>query len=152
MMHLIDINEENWMDIARLSVKEEQQKYLDRPIGIIARGYIYHNCNGRVFGIADDSQMVGVALVRDFTDEPFNYDLQQFMIDQRFQNKGYGTEALRLILDFLKQEGRYDNVEVCVDREDTQALHVYEKVGFVDSGYIDEDLPNCLNLIYHLKA
>ena len=94
--------------------------------------------------------MVGVALVRDFTEEPLNYELQQFMIDERFQNKGYGTEALRQILKFLKQEGRYDGVEVCVNREDTAAIHVYEKVRFVDSGYIDEDLPNCLNLIYHL--
>lgn len=78
-----------------------------------------------------------------------NYDLQQLMIDQRFQNKGYGTAALRLILDFLKREGRFHSVEVCVNRENAAALRVYEKVGFVDSGYIDNDLPNCLNLIYH---
>lgn len=150
MIHLVDVNEENWIDIVRLKVRDEQQKYLDHPVGIIARGYIYRNCNARVFGIADNSQMIGVALVRDFTEEPINYDLQQFMIDQRFQNKGYGTEALRLILSFLKQERRYHSVEVCVNREDVMALHVYEKVGFVDSGYIDDDLPNCLNLIYHL--
>ena len=151
MIHLIEVNEENWLDIARLSVSEEQQKYLDRPIGIIARGYVYRNCNGRVFGIADDTQIVGCALVRDFTDEPFNYDLQQFMIDKRFQNKGYGTAALQLILELLKKEGRFDGVEVCVNREDAAALRVYEKVGFVNSGYVDEDLPDCLNLIYHLK-
>lgn len=150
MVHLIDVNEENWIDIARLKVNEAQQKYLDRPIGIIARGYVYRNCNARVFGIADDSKIIGVALVRDFTEEPFNYDLQQFMIDQRFQNKGYGTEALRLILDFLKQEKKYAGVEVCVNREDAVALHVYEKAGFVESGYIDDDLPDCLNLIYQL--
>lgn len=151
MIHLVDVTEENWIDIVRLHVSEEQQKYLDRPIGIIARGYIYRNCNARVFGIAHDSQIIGVALVRDFTEEPVNYDLQQFMIDQRFQNKGYGTEALRLILRFLKEEGRYGSVEVCVNREDTAALHVYAKAGFVDSGYIDADLPNCLNLICHLE-
>jgi len=151
LIHLVDVNEENWIDIIHLRVDERQQKYLDCPLGIIARGYIYRNCNARVFGIADDSQMIGVALVRDFTEEPINYDLQQFMIDQRFQNKGYGTEALQQILQILKQEGRYNSVEVCVNREDIAAIHVYEKVGFVDSGYIDEDLPGCLNLIYHLK-
>ena len=151
MIHLVEVNDGNWLDVARLSVSEEQQKYLDRPIGIIARGYVYRDCNAKIFGIAEDNQIVGVALVRDFTDESLGYDLQQFMIDQRFQNKGYGTEALRLILDLLKQEGRYNSVEVCVNREDTMALHVYEKVGFVDSGYIDDDLPNCLNLIYHLR-
>ena len=150
MIHLTDVSEENWMDIIKLSVNEHQQKFLDRPTGIIARGYIYRNCNARVFGIVDDSQIIGVALVRDFTEEPLNYELQQFMIDERFQNKGYGTEALRQILKLLKQEGRYKGVEVCVNREDTVAIHVYEKVGFVDSGYIDEELPNCLNLIYLL--
>ena len=150
MIHLVDVNEENWLDIIHLKVDEEQQKYLDRPTGIIARGYIYRNCNARVFGIMDDMQMIGVALVRDFTDEPLNYDLQQFMIDRQFQNKGYGTEALRQILNFLKQEGRFNSVEVCVNCADLAAIHVYEKVGFIDSGYIDEDLPNCLNLIYHL--
>ena len=51
MIHLIDVNEENWFEIINLKVDEEQQKYLDRPIGIIARGYIYRNCNARVFGI-----------------------------------------------------------------------------------------------------
>ncbi len=150
-IHLVDVNEENWLDIIKLRVDEEQQKYLDRPIGIIARGYIYRNCNARVFGIMYDTQMIGVALVRDFTDEPLNYDLQQFMIDRQFQNSGYGTEALRQILNCLKQEGRFNGVEVCVNREDATAIHVYNKVGFTDSGYIDEDLPNCLNLIYHLR-
>ena len=61
MIHLVDVNEDNWIDIMKLSVEEKQQKYLDRPIGIIARGYIYRQCNARVFGIANDSQMVGVA-------------------------------------------------------------------------------------------
>lgn len=151
MIHLVDVNEENWLDIVKLKVDEEQQKYLDYPTGIIARGYIYRNCNARVFGIMDDTQMIGVALVRDFTDEPLNYDLQQFMIDRQFQNKGYGTEALQQILKFLKQEGRFNSVEVCVNREDIAAIHVYEKTGFIDSGYIDEELPNCLNLIYNLS-
>ncbi len=151
MIHLVDVTEENWLDIIKLQVDEKQQKYLDRPTGIIARGYIYRNCNARVFGIMDDTQMIGVALVRDFTDEPLNYDLQQFMIDRQFQNKGYGTEALRQILNLLKQEGRFDGVEVCVNHEDASAIHVYEKVGFIDSGYIDENLPNYLNLIYHLR-
>lgn len=148
MIHLVEVNEGNWLDIARLSVKEEQMGYLDRPIGIIARGYVYRDCNAKVFGIVEDKQIVGVALVRDFNDEPLGYDLQQFMIDQRFQNKGYGTQALYLILEYLKKDGRFNCVEVCVNKADAAALRVYEKVGFVDSGYVDEELPDCLNLIY----
>jgi RimJ/RimL family protein N-acetyltransferase len=66
-----------------------------------------------VFAIANDSVMVGVALVRDLDEEPACYDLQQFLIDRRFQNKGFGTEALRLIIAALRDERKYDCVEVC---------------------------------------
>lgn len=148
MIHLVEVTEENWLQIARLSVAEEQKTFLAPAIGILARGYVYRNCNARVFGIANEEQVVGVALVRDFLDEPVGYDLQQFMIDKRFQGKGYGTKALQLILEVLKEDGRYGTVEVCVKKAAVAALRVYEKVGFVDSGYVDADLPDCLNLVY----
>lgn len=151
MIKLMDVTEENWLDIARLSVSEEQQAFLDKPLGIIARGYVYRNCNARVIGIADDSQVIGVAFVRDLDDEPACYDLQQFMIDKRFQNKGYGTEALKQIIELLEKERKYNCVEVCVNKADTPALRVYEKAGFVDTGYIDDDVPDCLNLMYYFK-
>lgn len=151
MIHLIEVTEDNWLEIANLKVSEEQKKFLAPSIGILARGYVYRDCNSHVFGIADDKQIVGVALVRDFLDEPIGYDLQQFMIDARFQNRGYGTEALKKILQYLREEARYDHVEVCVNNEDYQAIRVYEKIGFIDSGYIDEDLPNYINMIFHFK-
>lgn len=147
MIRLVEVNETNWIDIIRLSVTDEQQKYLDRPTGIIARGYIYRGANARVFGIVSDEQMVGVALVKDMYEEPACYDLQQFMIDKRFQNQGFGTEALKQIIAMLKEEAKYKCVEVCVNKQDASALRVYEKVGFVDTGYIDEDVPDCLNLM-----
>ena len=151
MVQLIEVTEGNWTDIARLSVSEEQQVFLDRPIGIIARGYVYRHCGARVIGITNDRQIIGVALVRNLDEEPACYDLQQFMIDSRFQNKGYGTEALKLILESLKAEGKYNCVEVCVNQADIPALKVYEKVGFADTGYIDDDVPDCLNLMYYFK-
>lgn len=81
-------------------------------------------------------------------EEPACYDLQQFMIDQRFQNRGYGTEALHLIFSLLSKEGKYGQVEVCVDKNDAAALHMYKKTGFKDTGYIDKSVPDCRNLMY----
>ena len=90
--------------------------------------------------------------MRDQNEEPVCYDLQQFMIDERFQNRGFGTAALRKILSVCEAERRFYCVEVCVNKQDLPALHVYEKAGFVDTGYIDDDLPDCLNLMYYFKA
>jgi len=149
-MRLISITEDNWMEVASLSVKEEQKKYVAPAIGILARGYVYRDCNAKIYAFENDGVIVGTALVREFTDEPLGYDLQQFMIDEQYQRKGYGSRALHLILDELRKEGHYDHVELCVKKADTEAIRLYEKHGFADSGYVDEDLPDSLNMICYL--
>ena len=150
MVRLTEVTEENWMEAASLSVADSQKGYVAPAVGILARGYVYRDCSARIFVIENDGVIVGIALVREFTDEPLGYDLQQFMIDQRYQGRGYGSAALGLILEELRKEGRYDHAEVCVKKEDTGAIRLYMKHGFVDSGYIDEDVPDCLNLICRL--
>ena len=130
MIKLNEVTEENWFEVANLSVKDNQKNYVAPVIGILARGYVYRDCNVRIYVIQNDETVIGVSLVREFTDEPLGYDLQQFMIDQRYQGKGYGTEALRLILDELRQEGHYDHVEVCVKKVDIAAIHLYKKKWF----------------------
>ena len=151
-MRLISVTEDNWMDVASLSVKEEQKKYVAPAIGILARGYVYRDCNAKIYAFENDGVIVGTALVREFTDEPLGYDLQQFMIDEKYQGKGYGSRALELILDELRKEGRYDHVELCVKKADTEAIRLYGKHGFADSGYVDEDLPDSLNMICYLSG
>ena len=151
MIRLADITEDNWMDVASLSVKDGQKGYVAPAVGILARGYVYRGCNGRVYAIENDGVIVGIALVREFTDEPLGYDLQEFMIDGRFQGRGYGSSALVLILEELRREGHYDHVEVCVKKTDAEAIRLYEKHGFIDSGYIDEDVPDALNMICYLS-
>lgn len=150
MVRLIEITENNWFDVADLSVREDQRGYVAPAIGILARGYVYRNCNARIYAIDNNGTIIGAALVREFDDEPLGYDLQQFMIDQRYQGRGYGSDALAQILDNLREEGHYDHVEVCVKKDDAGAIHLYEKHGFVDSGYVDEDAPDSLNMICYL--
>ena len=152
MLKLTEVTEENWLDVRKLSVSDTQKGFLDSPVGILARGYVYRRDRARVIVITEDTDVIGVALVKDLDEEPACYDLQQFMIDARCQGKGRGTAALRLILSELEAERKYDCAEVCVKKTDAAALRVYEKVGFVDTGYIDEDAPDCLNLIYRFPG
>lgn len=152
MLKLTGVTEENWAEIASLSVKEHQKGFVAPAIGILARGYVYRDCNAAVYAFEDDGTIVGAALVREFTDEPLGYDLQQFMIDGRYQNRGYGSQALQLILNELREENHYDHVELCVKKADLEAIRLYEKYGFADSGYIDEDVPDSLNMICYLSG
>lgn len=148
MVKLVPITAENFLEAERLRVAEAQQGFLDRAVGILARGYAYRACNAKVFGVAVEERLVGLAMVRDLDEEPVCYELQQFMVDERYQCQGYGSAALGLLLAKLAQEGKYKNVEVCVNKNAVAALRVYEKLGFHDTGYIDPDVPNSLNLRY----
>ena len=150
MICLADVNENNFEALRRLDVAPEQRRFLDSPLGILARGYVYRSSRARVIGIAEGETVIGVALVKDLDEEPACYDLQQFMIDRRFQGRGYGAAALGLLLDRLRQEKKYADVEVCVHRENDAALALFEGAGFVDTGYVDPDVSDCLNLMYRL--
>lgn len=147
MIRLTDITEDNWMEVALLSVKDSQKDFLAPAVGILARGYVYRNCNGKVYAFDNNGVIVGMALVREFTEEPLGYDLQQLMIDQRYQGMGYGSQAIKLILDELRREGHYDHVEVCVKRNDEAAVKLYKKHGFTDSGYTDPNAPDSICMI-----
>ena len=152
MICLIEINQYNWPEALKLKVTQEQLHYVADPAGILARGYAYRGCHAQVWGIQQDGALVGLAMVREFDEEPLGYELQQFLVDRCHQCQGVGTAALKLVLDRLRAEGRWPTVEVCVKKADTPALRVYEKAGFVDSGYVDPEVPDAVNLICRLNG
>ena len=151
MIRLAPVTEENWMEVASLSVRDDQKGFLAPALGIIARGYVYRDCNAKVYAVMDNDTVVGAALVRDFTDEPLGYDLQQFMIDQRYQRRGFGSAALALILETLRAEGRFGRVEVCVSKDDQAAIRLYRRHGFTDSGYSDAAVPDSVCMVCDLR-
>lgn len=150
MIHLAQIDETNFFAARALSLGEDQRRFLDSPLGILARGYVYRKERARVLAIADEGTVVGLLLVKDMDQAPACYDLQQFMIDEQFQGRGYGKGALALLLDKLRAEGKYADVEVCVHRDNEAALALFTAAGFLDTGYVDPDLPECLNLMLRL--
>ena len=150
MIRLADVDESNFDAVRRLDVGPDQRRFLDSTLGILARGYVYRAQRARVLAAEADGTVAGLLLVKDMDEEPACYDLQQFLIDSRFQGKGYGKAALGLLLDLLRSEGKYADVEVCVHRDNAAALALFFGAGFQDTGYVDPDLPDCLNLMCRL--
>lgn len=58
------------------------------------------------------------------------WELCRFMIDIRYQNKGYGTQALKLILDEMKSRFDCKEIYLSTGPDNEIAKHVYEKIGF----------------------
>ena len=43
MIKLTEVTEENWLEVADLSVKDDQKNYVASVTGILARGYVYRD-------------------------------------------------------------------------------------------------------------
>lgn len=138
MIHLVEINGDNYRRACGLQVTEAQKHYVCDALGILARAYAYREEGGHAQIICDDDRMVGLVLTRCIK-EWDSYDLDQFFIDQRFQRRGFGRAAVELVLDQLKEEGLHPTITLCYCEGDEAARRLYEKCGFTHTGEVDED-------------
>ena len=133
MIRLVDIDPDNWR--LGLKVSQSQQTHVADSATVLARAYAYRDYRSRAFVIYDDETPVGMGLYYDLPDLEC-YDLGQLFIDERYQGRGYGKAATQLILDALKQDGKYSKVDLCYIEGNVAAKKLYEQFGFVE---IDRD-------------
>ena len=143
MIHLVDIDPGNWR--LGLKVAESQKHYVSDSYAMLARAYAYREQRSRAFVIYDDEVPVGMGLYYDLPDLDC-YDLSQIFIDERYQGRGYGRAATKLILDAMKQDGKYNNVDLCYIEGNDAAKKLYESFGFVEIDRDEDEIIMEMNL------
>ena len=139
MIDLHPVTPDNWR--SGLKVAPEQEKYVANAAVLLARAYAYREHGGRAFVIYDDETPVGMALYYYYFDEDGrgSYDFSQLFIDERYQGRGFGTKAAELVLDLMREDGRFDTVTLCYIEGNDEARRLYEKLGFTHTGEADGD-------------
>ena len=135
MISLKEINKDNIEDVLALKVGDDQKSFVSTPGDSLAQAYVYPE-NAYPFAVYDDDTPVGFIMMGYYEVKGY-YTLWKFMIDKRYQNKGYGREALKLGLEFVKK--RFDPVDIYtgVVPGNTVAKRLYESVGFVDTSLVE---------------
>lgn len=137
MLHLVDVDGDNWLTDLHVSGAQKEQ-VLD-AMGILARAYAYRDEGSYAFFIYDNDAPIGMGLYCDYP-ELESYELNQFFIDERYQRHGYGKAAMKLILEKLKQEGKYHKVVLWYMDGNDAAKRLYEHMGFSESGSIQDEI------------
>lgn len=139
MINLKVINEDNFLEAFQLKLADGQEKYVSNPIRSLAQAYVYRK-QCQPFGIYDGDEMVGYVMVIYDYDIP-EYDIWHMMIDASKQGRGYGSEALQLVLDYIKTKpfGDSNRVTLTCNKDNQVALELYHKAGFVETGEEDDD-------------
>jgi diamine N-acetyltransferase len=70
-----------------------------------------------------------------------SYSIWRLMIDKKYQGKGYGRDAIRLALDFIRTWpcGKAEYCEISYEPENEAARNLYQSLGFMENGEMDGD-------------
>lgn len=135
MIVLKPITRENLEEVLSLKVKEDQEKYVISNAESLSRAYVYSE-TAYPFAIYDDDTIVGFIMMGYYEVKRY-YTLWEFMIDHKYQNKGYGRQALKLGLNFVKEKFGPVDIYTGVTPGNTVAKKLYESVGFESTGLLE---------------
>ena len=151
MIHLEKITYDNFDDVFDLEVNEDQEDFVASNIYSIAEAYVTLTAGGYAFPFAiyHDEDLVGFIMMGygenadqdGVSVEKDNYQIWRFMIDKKCQGRGYGREAMKLALDFIRTWpcGKAELCWISYEPENVVAKELYQSFGFVETGEMDGD-------------
>ena len=156
MIRLEKIDALNVWDVVELKVRKEQKYFVASNSDSILQAYTAQGtgCHAFPFAIYHDKKPVGflmigfneAALYDKYGEEPpkavrGNYSLWRLMIDRKYQGRGYGREAIRLALEFIRTWpcGKAEYCELSYEPENTVGRELYHSFGFTENGEMDGD-------------
>ena len=136
---LIELSASNMNEYLSLSVLDSQASFIETPeLSLEDMKNDSWNISWKIMTINNDTNVVGYLMygINSYLD----IWLDRFMIDKRYQHKGYGNEAMELIINLLKQEFKdYRRIVLSVTRGNYSAINFYKKFGFKLTGEIEDD-------------
>lgn len=134
---LREITKENLDEIINLKVAPEQEKFVADNAVSIAQAHFHPEIAWFRAIYADETPIGFVMLENDRVNSL--YSLWRFMIDARFQRQGFGRCAIELVLESVKTRSGVKTLFTSCVSGDGSPRKFYEKIGFIDTGKIDED-------------
>ena len=136
MINFRAITEDNFDDIIRMK-RPDDEDFVASNAYSLAQAWLYRD-NGDVypFAIYEDDAPVGFMMLDEDLDERCLI-IWRIMFPEENRFKGYGTAAIRRIIDLARESGKYDFLLISYDPENKVAEHVYKKLGFRPTGVFE---------------
>lgn len=129
---LFELNAENWYACCELEVAKAQKPYMEPNAVSIAQSKF--ETTFKPFAIYDEENVVGFLMYNSVPEELDAYWIYRIMIDQRYQGKGIGKAASRLIIEEMASSLNAKKLVVGYHPENHEAHRLYASLGFVDDG------------------
>jgi diamine N-acetyltransferase len=129
MLHLEPITKDNWLKAISIRVREDQVKFVASNAVSLAQLNFLTNFHAK--GIYLGEEMIGFTLFGIDEDDK-EYWMYRMMIDQKYQGKGYGLAAVKLVIDDIKnmKEDHHKTITLSYEPTNEHASNLYKKAGF----------------------
>lgn len=134
-VQLVPVCADNRSACLLLKVGAEQEKNIASNEKSLQDALLYGEI-ARPFVIYADDIPIGFTMLafdEMYGDPTDRYWLWRFMIDRRFQGKGYGRLALEQIIAYFRENGA-DHIKLSTKPENRNAISLYRKFGFQETG------------------
>ncbi|WP_394122009.1 GNAT family N-acetyltransferase [Planococcus donghaensis] len=129
---ITELNAENWYACCELEVAEAQKPYMEPNAVSIAQSKFETTL--KPFAIYDEENVVGFLMYNSVPEELDAYWIYRIMVDQRYQGKGIGKAASRLMMEEMANTLNAEKIVVGYHPENQEAHRLYASLGFVDKG------------------
>lgn len=133
------VTKDNWKELIRLKVREDQTHFVASNLFSIAEAQFGDDYEGHwdlhPFGIYNGETPVGF-LMYGFN---FGHPKQQafiirLMVDENHQGKGYGRFGMEKMLETFRLDERIRTVGISYEPENETARKLYASMGFEETG------------------
>ncbi|WP_375103240.1 GNAT family N-acetyltransferase [Paenibacillus sp. RS8] len=129
---IIELNAENWYDCCKLEVSTEQKEYMEPNAISIAQSKFEPTL--KPYAIYFKEIVVGFLMYNSVQEELDGYWVYRIMVDKKFQGKGIGKAATKLMISEMVKLPNSKKIVVGYHPENLGAHNLYSSLGFIDNG------------------
>ncbi len=135
-INLREITRDNWYDVTKLQVNEEQNTFV-APNWYSLLEALHSDGELHSRAIYNEDMLIGYTM---YGIDPETQEcwIVRLMTEKDQQGKGYGHSALALIIDQIKETYACKEIFISFKPENSVARKLYERIGFQDTGKIEE--------------
>jgi diamine N-acetyltransferase len=139
MPEIRPVTKDNWKELIRLKVREDQTHFVASNVYSIAESQFGDDYEGHwdlhPFGIYDVDTAVGFLMYGYNFEHPKQQAfIIRLMVDEKHQSKGYGRFGMQKMLEIFRGEERIKCVGISYEPENEAARKLYASLGFQETG------------------
>lgn len=135
-MYFKDIDNTNEYIVRKINLRAGQEKYIESVDECLQEADTYKEWHP--VAIYNEEEIIGFAMYGSFGPNKDTW-IDRIMIDEKYQGKGFGREAIMKLLDIVSKEFGVKDIYLSIIEENEVAFHLYKSIGFK---YINERDPN----------